>query len=176
MGKIPLLSPVKIITGLISNDVKILDKISYMLFKELGPIDLESHTLPFNTTRYYNDEMGDRLKRKFLSFQKLKDLENIYKLKIFTNKLEDRFSVSGKRRINIDPGYLTLGKLVLLTTKNYTHRLYLKNGVHAEVTLFFKDKSYQPWEWTYPDYKTKEYIDFFNRVRQIYIEGLKRKE
>jgi len=176
MGKIMSSCPVKIITGLIFKDQKIFEKATAFLSKNLGPIDLESAPFLFKFTNYYNDEMGTGLKRKFLSFKKLEKSEDIYKVKIFTNKLEEKFSVSGKRKVNIDPGYLTLSKLVLLTTKDYSHRIHLRNGIHAEITLCFKDKAYQPLEWTYPDYKTEGYREFFNHVRGIYIKDLEEVE
>ncbi|MBL7069729.1 MAG: DUF4416 family protein [Candidatus Omnitrophica bacterium] len=166
---------VKIIAGLIFKDRETLKKTLRVLSRKLGPIDMESEIFPFNLTRYYNDEMGEDLKRKFISFRKLRDSKDIYKLKLFTNKVEKRLSISGRRRINIDPGYLTLAKLVLFTTKDYSHRIYIEDGIYAEVTLSFKNGSYKPWEWTYPDYKTTDYITFFNRVRSLYINGLKKK-
>ena len=79
------------------------------------------------------------------------------------------------RIINIDPGYLDLSKLILASTKDYKHRIYLTKGIYAEVTLFYQDKTFCPWEWTYPDYKTGEYIEIFNRIRQIYAEQIKEK-
>lgn len=176
MKKYSLPGPVKIITGLIFKNDSILDKALFYLKKKFGPVDLETSLIPFNHTTYYNDEMGSPLKRKFLSFRDLKGLKNIYKLKLFTEKIENKLSLSGKRRINIDPGYLTLAKLVLFSTKDYIHRIHLGKGIYAEITLFFKDKSFRPWEWTYPDYKTKDYIDYFNRVRAAYLSSMQGKK
>jgi hypothetical protein len=82
-------------------------------------------------------------------------------------KIEKRFSIANKRQINIDPGYLSLDKVVLATHKDYSHRLYLGKGIYGEVTLFFKDKTFNPFPWTYPDYRTHEYINFFNDAREI---------
>jgi len=173
MGRAAPSGPVKVIAGFIFNDQAVFEKAASFLAKKLGPVDSEAGPFLFNHTEYYNDETGKGLKRRFLSFRNLRNPEEIYKLKGFTNGLEKRFSVGGKRRINIDPGYLTLSKLVLFTTKDYFHRMYLKNGIYAEVTLFFKNGSYQPLEWTYPDYKTKDYLDYFNRLRCRYLEELK---
>ena len=94
-------------------------------------------------------------------------------MKLFTNNLEQEFTSQGKRQINLDPGYIDLSKLVLATTKNHQHRLYLGQGIFAEVTLRFVRKSFRPWEWTYPDYRTDHYIRFFNQVRQTYLEQLR---
>lgn len=174
MGERRRSGPVKIITGLIFNDLQVFDKASSLLLKKLGPVDLESEPLSFDHTSYYNDEMGAGLKRRFLSFRRLKNPKDLHRLKIFTDRLEKKFSASGRRAINIDPGYLSLSKLVLFSTKDYAHRIYLANGIYSEVTLFFKESSFQSWGWTYPDYKTKEYIDFFNHTRQILLNDLKR--
>ena len=164
----------KFITGLIFNNQKICAEVERHLAKKFGRIDFQSPVLDFNLTDYYNEELGKNLKRKFLSFKRIFDLEKAVILKLYTVSLEDRFKIGGRRQINIDPGYVTLGKLILITRKDYSHRIYLKKGVCAEVTLFYKHGSFNPWPWTYPDYKTSEYIDFFNSVRNLYKNQLKR--
>ncbi len=164
---------VKIITGLIFNDPGILKAALEALSEKCGDVDSESEIFPFDFTDYYNAEMGEGLKRKFVSFKRPLGIEDIHSLKFFTNGLEKRLSSNGRRRINIDPGYLTCGKLVLLTTKDYVHRIHLKEKIYAEVTLFFEDGTYRPWKWTYPDYRTAGYIEYFNRVRDIYAQDIK---
>jgi len=175
MGKIAGRGCIKIFAGLISGDDAIFEKAGFLLTKKLGPVEMESGTFPFNHTSYYTGEMGGGLKRKFLSFRRERGIDGAHRLKIFTNRLEERFSYSGKRRINIDPGYLTLSKVVLLTTKDYTHRTYLKDGIYAEATLFYEGGSYRPREWTYPDYKTREYIEFFNAAREIFAQAQRKR-
>lgn len=170
MGKAKKHVPAKLIIGLIFKEQSILKKSKVVLKKAFGKIDFESPAFPFTYTRYYEAEMGGGLSRVFFSFSKLINPATLAKVKLFTNKLEDRFSQRGKRRVNIDPGYLDMAKLVLATTKDYMHRIYLGKGIFAEVTLRFDDKSFKPWEWTYPDYKTKEYIDIFNCIRSIYAQ------
>lgn len=168
MGRIHIPERVKLIAGLISCDMGLFMEVKKILAKRFGGVDFESGLLDFDSTDYYRKEMGQNLKRKFLGFKKPFDLKNISDVKIDTNLLEKRFSESGKRKINIDPGYLNLSKVVLLSTKDYSHRIYLAKGIFAEVTLFYKDKTFNPWPWTYPDYKTKEYISIFNSIRDIY--------
>lgn len=172
MGKIRPVKPVKLITGIIFNQIELLDKIKNVLEKRFGKIDLESELFPFDKTNYYEEEMGKNLKRKFLSFEELIKPDTIAEIKLYTNKLEKRFSIGDKRQINLDPGYITDSKLVLATTKNYYHRIYLKKGIYAEVTLYYKDKSFCYFDTTYPDYRTPEYIEFFNRVRGIYLRQI----
>lgn len=172
MGKIEIPKHIKLFVGLITNEIPLIERTKDALIKRFGEIDSQSNILNFDFTAYYNKEMGNNLKREFLSFKKLISMENINTVKIFTNKLEEKFSTQGKRRINIDPGYISLSKLVLLTTKDYYHRIYLGKGVYAEVTLYYKDKTLQPFEWTYPDFKSKNYLDFFNGLRDNYSSQL----
>ncbi|MDD5174791.1 MAG: DUF4416 family protein, partial [Candidatus Omnitrophica bacterium] len=95
------------------------------------------------------------------------------KTKILSNKIEKILSVNGKRTINIDPGYVDLAKLVLFSTKDYSHRMHVGRGIFAEVTLHFKDEKFTTWPWTYPDYKTDAYISIFNYIRELYKSELK---
>ncbi|MFH0764284.1 MAG: DUF4416 family protein [Candidatus Omnitrophota bacterium] len=171
MGTIKHPDKVKLIAGLLSGDAALFQKVKKRLEEICGAVDLESGILDFGHTDYYRKEMGGDLKRIFYSFKRPAGLADIYKVKLRTNLIEKRFLANGKRAVNIDPGYLNLSKLVVFSTKDYTHRIYLNKGICAEVTLFYKDGTYNPWPWTYPDYKTGPYIKFFNSVRAIYKEG-----
>jgi DNA-binding LytR/AlgR family response regulator len=168
MGKIRKSLPVKLIIGFIFKEEQILKKTETLLKKYYGEIDFESQTLSFTHTDYYEKEFGRDLKRKFISFKKLIPPQNLPKIKITTNQIENKTSRGQSRRINIDPGYLDLSKLILASTKDYYHRIYLEKGIYAEITLFYRDKTFNPWEWTYPDYKTPEYIAIFNKIRENY--------
>lgn len=169
MGKLKSPKPVKLICGMISNDELLFDHASQILSKKFGPIDYKSQLMNFDHTTYYQNEMGNNLERQFVSFTRLIKPHNLPKIKLFTNHLERKFSTGkrcAKRKINLDPGYVSKSKLVLATTKNYRHRIYLMKGIYAEVTLYFADGSFRPFEWTYPDYRTSGYIEFFNKVRR----------
>lgn len=173
MGKINKPKLVKLIVGMISAHPELFDLAQERLKTRFGNIDFLSEVIPFNTTNYYCEEMGSNLKRKFISFEDLIDPEELADIKIFTNKIEDEFSVDLKRRINLDPGYISLSKLVLATTKDYQHRIYLRDGIYAEVTLRFKSGKFQTWEWTYPDYRTEDYHNIFFHIRKLYVKQLK---
>lgn len=162
--------PVKLIIGLIFKDNSVYSRAKAFLVRKFGRVDFESQTLDFTYTDYYEKEFGKGLKRAFISFKKLILPQQLAAIKTITNSLETRLSRNGSRRINIDPGYLELSKLVLATTKDYSHRIYLGKGIYAEVTLFYRRNTFCPWEWTYPDYRTEAYLKIFNRIRQIYIE------
>jgi hypothetical protein len=175
MGIIHAIQPAKLIVGFIFQKEAAQNKAEELLIKYFGALDFRSHLLDFNRTDYYRDEFGDQLKRKFISFQKLILPQKLSQIKTFTNKIERRVSSDGKRLVNIDPGYLNLAKLVLATTKDYAHRIYLDKGIYGEVTLFYKNNSFRPWEWTYPDYRTPEYLNIFNLIRTIYVQQIKGK-
>lgn len=164
------LRKVKLITGLLSADQGLFRIVKEQLEKICGSVDHESDIFDFDHTNYYREELGEGLKRIFYSFKRTVDLDNIYKVKLRTGQVEKRFLNNGKRVVNIDPGYLNLSRLVLFSTKDYTHRIYLNKGIYAETTLFYKDDTFNPWPWTYPDYKTEAYIKFFNSIRATYKE------
>jgi len=172
MGKIKKPLSVKLVSGFIFHNHDCFLKAKNVLKKKFGEIDFESPLLPFTHTDYYQKEFGSDLTRSFLSFRRLIKPENLPEIKIYTNKIEARLSKAGKRQINIDPGYLTLAKLVLATTKDYKHRIYLNQGIWAEVTLFYQNGTFAAWSWTYPDYQTETYLQIFNQIRKIYARQI----
>ena len=152
--------------GFIYKDEAIFIKSRDKLEKIFGGLNFQSGPLDFNYTTYYEKEMGAGLKRRFISFSKLIPIGDLYRIKLYTNRLEARFSDSGARRqVNIDPGYVDLAKLVLASTKDYSHRIYLRKGIFAEITLSYRGNSFAYNDWTYPDYRSQEYIDIFNKIR-----------
>ncbi|MDD4202648.1 MAG: DUF4416 family protein [Candidatus Omnitrophica bacterium] len=164
----------KPIIGFISGNEKLIDIVVGKMEKKFGKTDCSTGFMPFLYTDYYKEEFGDDLKKKIFSFEKLITLENSHKIKHFTCSIEKKYSDHGKRTINIDPGYINYAKLVLFTTKDYNHRIYLGQGIFAEVTLNYsnKKKTFLPNDWTYPDYRTDEYISFFNKARRIFAEQI----
>ena len=174
MGKVrePLL--VKLIAGMFTANTELLEEAKVRLSQEFGPIDYESELLPFDHTTYYAAEFGENLKRRFVAFAELVHPERLAEIKLLTNALEIEWAVEGKRRINIDPGYISHAKLVLATTKNHAHRIYLGQGIYAEVTLHFRSGTFQPWPWTYPDYASPPLIAIFNHIRGLYVKQLRK--
>lgn len=173
MGKAKKHPPVKLVMGFIFKDKNLMNKTKNILEKRFGKIDFESEGIPFRHTDYYEKEFGKDLNRKFISFKKLIRPQEMPKIKIITNRIEQGMSGGLNRKINIDPCYIDLSKLVLASTKDYKHRIYLNKGIYAEVTLFYQDKSFRFWDWTYPDYKTREYITIFNKIRNDYAKEIK---
>jgi hypothetical protein len=172
MGKLVSPIPVKLIIGLIFKNEEFLNITERILRSHFKATDYESQIIPFSHTDYYQKEFGLGLKRKFLSFNKLIPSERLAAIKVFTNKLEIKLSKNDYRNINIDPGYLTMAKLILASTKDFSHRIYLDKGIFAEVSLVYQKKSFQPQEWTYPDYRFTEYIQIFNEIRKLYAQQI----
>jgi hypothetical protein len=168
--------PVKLIIGLIFAPEAPIVVIRQQLEAIYGPIDQETALLPFVATNFYEREMGPALQRLFWSFDVLIAAETLAGMKHETNAIEQTYAVDAgqvrHRRVNLDPGYVDLAKLVLATTKDRQHRLYLSRGIYAEVTLRFTGRRFVPWEWTYPDYRTPEYLAFFDAVRRRYRQQL----
>ena len=164
--------PVKLIVGMIAPLEQLFEAARRELTGAYGPVDRVSPVWPFDFTAYYAQEFGENLLRQFLSFVELMDPARLAEIKLRTNALEQDHTSQGRRQINLDPGYVDLSKLVLATTKNHQHRIYVGQGIYAEVTLRYTHKSFRPWEWTYPDYRTDHYVQFFNEVRDTYLEQL----
>jgi hypothetical protein len=177
MGEIKHPDKVKLMTGIIYSDEYFMEKSVNIFKNRYGEIDFESEKIRFSYTEYYNDEMGSVLHRKFISFENLIEPSELPSIKAFTNDIELKFSQPGcngpKRRVNIDPGYLELSKLVLASTKNFAHRIYLDKGIFAETTLLYRNGKFDELEWTYPDYKSSFAKEFFTKVRAAYASQLK---
>src|SRR5262252_2300379 len=145
-----------------------------------GPIDHRSGVIPFDFTDYYEAEMGDIIDRVFFSFERLIEADQLPEIKRQTNQLEDELAAqlrtstsTVKRPVNLDPGYIEQAKVILASTKNFYHRIYLGHGIFGEVTMHFRNNTFQFFPWTYPDYQSKEYQEFFFRIRHIYRSQLK---
>lgn len=174
MGKMKEPRPVKLIVSLFAGDTDLLLAARAALVERFGNIDFESELLPFDHTDYYEPEFGPDLRRQVVAFAQLVPPEQLASIKRLTNELEQIWVVEGRRRVNLDPGYVSLSKLVLATTKDYSHRVYLGQGIYAEVTLHYRHGAFHGWEWTYPDYASARYRDIFSHIREIYLAQLRR--
>src|SRR3990167_302644 len=168
---------VKLIISLITPDNGGANRLTKPVLKKMedrfGGMDILSERLDFSHTDYYRDEMGERLFRKIDSFEKLIKPDELADIKLFTNSVEDEYlKEDGKRAINIDPGYISMEKMVLASCKNFSHRIYLKKGIYADLTLIYRADSFQPLEWTFPDYAEDSMIRLLNGVRERYVHQL----
>jgi hypothetical protein len=161
---------VKLISSLFSPDDGLIDVVITQLAAISGPVDWVSPVINFDRTRYYQREMGWPLYRRFVSFENLVPPEKLVEFKLKTNEIEQQHLVNGNRRINIDPGYISAERLILATGKNYIHRVYLSQGIYADLTLIFDKGCFTPLKWTYPDYADQAIIELFNGVRERYMK------
>jgi hypothetical protein len=165
--------PAKLIISVFTNTTDIIFPAANLLISEFGDIDLVSAWFPFEDTNYYAREMGIGLLRRMIAFRRLIDPGSLADIKHKTNRIEEKFSEQGKRRINIDPGCLTHERFVLATGKNYTHRIYIGSGIFADLTLVYQKGRFQTLPWTYPDYAKENIRSFLMRVRHKYSINIK---
>lgn len=172
MGQAKTPKPVKLVVSAFAPGDALLSEAKETLITEWGAIDFESGLLPFVHTTYYEAEYGTGLVRRVWSFQPLVAPEALAAIKLRTNELEQGWAAAGRRKVNLDSGYVSMSKLVLATTKNYDHRIYLGRGIFAEVTLHYRSGAFRPWPWTYPDYASAQYCELFAQIRRLYVSQL----
>jgi hypothetical protein len=138
--------------------------------EQFGPLALKSEAFDFTETDYYASTMGVGLKKQFLAFERLIDPAELAAVKCRTNAWEAEYTALGRhaepRPLNLDPGYVTLAKLVLASTKDHAHRIYLQRGIYAEVTLHYRHRQWQSHDLTFADYRREDYQQFFTQCRQ----------
>lgn len=142
----------------------------------LGPVGLASEPFVFNQTSYYQSSMGSDLRKYFLAFERLVLPDRLADIKLQTNALEHELAATRRyaeaRPLNLDPGLLVLGKFLLATTKDQAHRVYLRDGIFAEVTLRYHAGAFEPWPWTYADYRLPCVHFFLQQAREYYRQRL----
>ena len=169
--------PVLLVAAVFSRHTDALSLARAQLEQVYGPVEMASPSFVFDQTAYYASEMGGDLRKQFFAFHDLIAPERLPAIKLHTNALERETAQSGRypeeRPINIDPGYLQLGKFLLATTKDQSHRIYLRDGIFAEVTLRFQAGAFEPWPWTYADYRQPGVLAFLQEARSFYKERLR---
>jgi hypothetical protein len=166
--------PVLLVVAAFSRHDELLARAQSCLEEVHGPVALASPVYAFTQTAYYEATMGVDLRKQLWAFRDLIAGERLPEIKLATNALEQTLGegYAETRPINLDPGYLVLGKFVLATTKDQAHRLYLRDAIYAEVTLQYRAGAFQPWPWTYADYRLPEVIAFLGEAREYYRQAL----
>ncbi|MEN6452432.1 MAG: DUF4416 family protein [Thermoguttaceae bacterium] len=176
MGQPTPHDPVLLLLAAFSRHEEALDWARERAVETWGPIALESPRFDFAETHYYDATMGPGLQKQFFVFQRPFEPERLVDVKLLTNDWEEEYAARTRqdaaspgepRPLNLDPGYLTLGKLVLASTKDFAHRIYLGRGIYAEVTLQYRHKRWQHHEYTFPDYRRADYQAFFTECREV---------
>ena len=164
--------PVKLVCAVMGQSESMLVRGRDLMAERYGAVDLASPVFDFSFSSYYEPEMGPGLVKQFLGFGPLVDPAHLVEIKRTSNDLEARVARSDGvpgRGVNLDPGYVNGGQLVLATTKNYSHRIYIGKGIYAEVTLLYSRGAFTPLPWTYRDYRTDEALAFFTSVRGVFL-------
>ena len=171
MGQIYEFEKEKLIVGVIYNDMDVYNKALAMLKEAFGEIDAESERFSFSEefSSYYDDELGGEGLRVIFSFKDTVDASRQAEIKEMTNEMERILSEDGKRRINLDPGFINHGRLMLATTKAAGFRIPLKNGIYTELTLFWAKGAWHKLPWSYRDYQSEKVQKFITGVRKTYL-------
>ncbi|MBN1391443.1 MAG: DUF4416 family protein [Sedimentisphaerales bacterium] len=169
--------PVKLIIGILAANDDALSQAVKTIESEFGTIDLKSQVWPFTQTDYYKDELGQNVLRQLVTIEKLIDPAHLADIKHKTNKIEkalaENLNLDLPRPVNLDPGIIEPSKLILASTKNFSHRIYIGNKIYAELTLSFIKGVWKSFDYTFPDYKENRYHDFLSKVRNRLVEQLR---
>jgi hypothetical protein len=167
MAELVPVQPVQLVVGVLLANTELLAPVERALEDRFSPIDRRSQLYPFDVTGYYDDEMGDGLRRVLYAFRDLVEPEAIAEIKLATNAVEKYFAYSGRRRVNIDPGYMDFHKLVLASAKFLGQKIHIGKGIYADPTLYY-DKGWKPYPWGFPDFRDGRYGEFLSQVRMAY--------
>ena len=135
-----------------------------------GPVDIITDPFPFDFTDYYVPEMGNGIERFFISFSVLVSPDALAAVKEETNMIEEEWAEDGQRKINLDPGLLSLSSVVLATTKNRSHRIAIGRSLYAELTLVYQNRHFEALPWTYADYRSEEVQNILLAFRKQYLQ------
>lgn len=170
-------NPVKLIVGILASDERCLIAAREAVLVSLGSADLMSDAWPFTQTNYYADEIGPQVLRQFVSIERLIHPGDLAEIKHRTNEIERQLATAlatpYPRPVNLDPGVIEPSKLILASTKNFAHRIYIGRSMYAEVTLVFDKGQWRPLPYTFPDYKRPEYQEFLSTVRSRLVQQLR---
>jgi hypothetical protein len=165
--------PEQLVVAILSSRPGSLPEARKALEEGFGPVVFASDPTPWSFTTYYDGEMGPGIVRLFWAFDRLVDPAELPSIKRATNIIEGTFREEGSRKLNLDPGLLSLSRFVLATTKDGSHRIPLRDGIYAEVTLVFERGEFRPLPWTYPDYRTEACRSVLKEIRDGYHERIR---
>lgn len=173
MAKPQAATPVKLLVAILWADAEALQAAMTELQTVWGEVDFAGPDRPFDRTHYYLQEMGADLQRRLVSFTELVPPENIGQAKLRCNEIEDRLSSRQGRRVNLDIGYLDHNKIVLASVKYAGQKIHLGDGVYADLVARYKHGRYQPFEWTFPDFRDGRYDEELAEIRRTYLQQLR---
>lgn len=161
-------APVKYIVGVLTNEVALREAVIIKLTKYFGEPDLVSGWYPFNFTSFYASEMGENIKRSFISFEKLLPPEQLPDSKVWCAEVEEEFKIDGKRLVNLDPGYVDYFKVVLASGKFGGHKIAMKRGCWADFIMMYNKGKWEPLPWCFPDFAAGTYDLDLLEIRRLF--------
>lgn len=178
MGAVYDFEEEKLIIGVIYSDKELLDKALDILTEDFGEWDAVSEEFSFSAefSDYYDEELGGEGLRRIYSFKKTVDPSRQAEIKERTNEIEKLLAIDGKRRVNLDPGFINHGRLLLATTKKAGFRIPLERGIYTEMTLYYARGEWHKLPWTYRDYQSERVQKFITEVRHNYLLERRKKE
>ncbi len=165
--------PVKLFIAVLGENLEQMAQAVAQLEQTYGPVDLRSESFPFNHTAYYEEEMGSSLQRQFFSFERLADPACIVELKLAADEIEQASADHHRRIVNLDPGYMDFCKVVLASYKYNGQKIYLRDGVYADVVLLYVKGIFEPFLWTFPDFSTGAYSPVLAQIRGRFKQQMK---
>jgi len=177
MGEIRKTEPVKLFISLLTSLPEMLPRVERDLISRYGTVDIRGGPFPFDKTHYYDEAMGVPLSRTILGFAELVGPERLAGIKREMNAQEARIAAEAgriQRPVNLDPGYLETSKVVLASTKNFYHRVFVGDDIFAEVTMHWQGGAWQKFDWTFPDFRSGQYDAFFTALRRAYRDQLRK--
>ena len=168
MGRPTSPAPVKLFVVSLHRDVSILEKSIVQFKAEWGDTDFVSEDFVFDETDYYEQEMGSGLLRRFYSFAQLIDPERIVKAKLDCNRIEEQYLQDGRRQVNLDAGYLDTYKVILASAKFGGQKIYLREGIYADMTLTMYKGKWESLLWGFPDFKSGKYDQVLSQIRDLF--------
>ena len=165
--------PVKYLVAVLFRTAEQLDSARKELVAHWGNIDFEGRDHLFDVTDYYAPELGTPLYRRLLAFEQLYPPTLIVDMKLECNTIEDVLASDGKRTVNLDAGYLDHNKYLLASAKEAGQKVYLDKGIYADLSGRYKAGKYQPFEWSFPDFRDGRYDEELLSIRRFYLRQLK---
>jgi hypothetical protein len=176
MSELQTPRPAKLVIGILTGERQFIEQLLPEFISLYGQIDMVSPWMVFDYTRYYEKEMGSPLSRRLFSFRSLIEQQDLANVKLATHQIERVHSPNGRRRVNIDPGYMLRERFVLASGKNFNHRICIGDGIYADLTLIYKKGRFQVLPWTYPDYTDDGMLTYLEHVRNKYIWDIRSKD
>jgi hypothetical protein len=173
LAKTQAVDPVKLFLAVLWTMPDSLTQAMERLRLHWGEIDFQGEDYSFDLTNYYESEMGSGLKRRLISFHKLVSPDCLSAAKHACNAIEDQLAGENRRRVNLDIGYLDHNKIVLASFKGAGQKIYLRDGVWADMVARYRQGKYCPFEWSFPDFRDGRYDRELNQIRQTYLKQLR---